>query len=144
MIVLLGIIASLIFLLYSLYCYQIIKGEPDKMDREIIGALADWIIVKGEAAKSYLWGMYAGSWLAEFLYFYLTLTLISNPTMRILTLMVILVEIYHLGRFGLNLHGFFTGKYLLREVFIWRLERLSALLFFTHSLLVLITLLFLR
>jgi hypothetical protein len=138
----LGIMASLIFLLYSIYFIKIIKGEPQDLELEVIRSLADWIIVKRAATKTYLWAMLGGSLLAEALYFYLVLVLIPNPTLRILTGIFIPVEIFHLTRLALSLNWFFTGKYLLSQIFNWRLERFSALLFFTHSFLVLVIMFF--
>ncbi|MDD4170714.1 MAG: hypothetical protein PHQ94_00595 [Syntrophomonas sp.] len=140
--IILGIMASLIFLLYSIYFVKIIKGEPQDLELEVIRSMADWIIVKGAATKTYLWAMFGGSLLAEAIYFYLVLVLIPNPTLRIMTAIFIPVEIFHLTRLALNLNWFFRGKYLLSQVFNWRLERFSALLFFTHSFLVLVIIFF--
>lgn len=140
--VILGIMAGLIVLLYSAYFIKIIKGNPQGFELEILRSLADWIISKGASTKTYIWAMFSVSLLGEAIYFYLTLSLIQNPVMRILTILIITLEIYHLTRIAVSLNRFFTGKYLLSQIFNWWLERTSAALFFTHSLLVLAVLLY--
>lgn len=142
MAIILGIMAGIIFLLYSIYIFEIIRGEPDRLESELIKSLTDWIVFKGAGAKSYLWAMYALSVLIEVLYFYLTLTIIGNPVMRVLTIIMIPLEIFHLALLGLNFQRFFTGKYVLSQLFVWRVERMSAMLFFTHTLLVMVSLVF--
>ena len=136
----LGFIAVIILLLYSIYFINIIKGKPRGFELEILRALADWMIFKGAASKKNIWSMFGGSLLGEAFYFYLTLAYIQNLVMRIFTLILIFLEIFHLMRIAVGLNRFFTGKYLLSQIFNWRVERASATIFFTHSLLVLIVL----
>ncbi|MEQ8200076.1 MAG: hypothetical protein ABRQ24_01505 [Syntrophomonadaceae bacterium] len=138
----LGIMAGLIFLLYSAYFYKIIKEEPHGFELELLRSLANWMITTGARSRIYLWAMLWASVLAEAFYFYLTLVQVSNLVITTLTVMFIPVEIFHLSWLGVAFRRFFRGQYLLRQVFSWPLERLSAGLFFTHSLLVVITLLF--
>ncbi|MEA4924704.1 MAG: hypothetical protein VB084_05265 [Syntrophomonadaceae bacterium] len=140
--VMLGIIACLIFLLYSIYFISIIKGTTRGFELEILRSLADWIIVKGVSARRYIWVMFWTSLLGEITYIYLSLAYIPNPVMRILTALVILMEIYHFIRIAIGLKRFFSGKYLLSQIFDWRLERASAIVLFTHSFLVLMILSF--
>lgn len=138
----LGSVAGLIFLLYAFYFYRIIREEPHRFELELLRSLASWMMEVGVRSKSYLWSMLAVSVLVEILYFYLTLVLVPNPIITMFTVMFIPLEIFHLLRLGLSFQRFFAGHYLLSQVFSWPLERLSAGLFFTHSLLVLATLLF--
>ena len=138
--VMLVIIAGLIFLLYSTYFAKIIKGDPQGFEVEMLKALAEWIISKGAVSKGHIWAMFYLSLLGELIYFCLTLVLISNPVMIYLTVLFIVIESYHLSRIVVSLNRFFTGKALLSQIFNWRVERASAILFFTHSLLVLIIL----
>jgi len=138
----LGSMAGLIFLLYAFYFYRIIREEPHRFELELLRSLASWMMAVGVRSKSYLWSMLAVSVLVEILYFYLTLVLVPNPIITMFTVMFIPLEIFHLLRLGLSFQRFFGGHYLLSQVFSWPLERLSAGLFFTHSLLVLATLLF--
>ena len=138
----LGVMAGSIFLLYSVYFYKIIKEEPYAFELELLKSLANWMIAIGARSRIYLWIMLWASVLLEAFYFYLTLTQINNPVIAMLTFMFIPVEIFHLSRMGVAFHRFFQGQYLLRQVFSWPLERFSAGLFFTHSLLVVTTLLF--
>lgn len=137
MVIMLGIMAGLIFLLYSVYFIHIIKGDAEHLERQMLKSLADWIIRKKAATRAYIWAMFAGSVLVEAVYFYLTLVWIQNPVMLSLTGLFILFEIYHLLGLGFNLAGFFRGQRLLSQIFNWGLERSSAILFFTHAFLVL-------
>ena len=142
MTVILGTMAGMIFLLYSVYFYKIVKEEPYAFELELLKSLANWMIATGARSRGYLWIMLWASVLVEAFYFYLTLTQIPNPVITILTFMFIPIEVFHLSRMGLAFHRFFQGQYLLRQVFSWPLERFSASLFFTPSLLVAVTLLF--
>ena len=140
--VILVILAGLIFMLYSSYFIRIIKGEPQGFEVEMLQALAEWIITKGAVSKGYIWAMFFLSLLGELIYFFLTLVLIRNPVMIALTVLFIAIESYHLSRIAVLLNRFFTGKALLSQIFNWRVERASAILFFTHSFLVVIILIF--
>ena len=140
--VILVILAGLIFMLYSSYFIRIIKGEPQGFEVEMLQALAEWIITKGAVSKGYIWAMFFLSLLGELIYFFLTLVLIRNPVMTALTVLFIAIESYHLSRIDVILNRFFTGKALLSQIFNWRVERASAILFFTHSFLVVIILIF--
>jgi hypothetical protein len=137
MLVSLGIMAGVIFLLYSVYFVSIIRGNPEHLEMEMMRSLADWIIRTKASAKAYMWGMYAGSVLVEGLYFYLAIVYVPNPVMRILTGLFILFEINHLLALGYNLRRFFSGQNQLNQIFHWGRERSSAVLFFTHAFLVL-------
>lgn len=139
----LGFMAVMIFLLYSIYFIKIIKGNPQGFELEILRALANWIIAKGASSKTNIWAIFYGSLLGELFYFYLTLVRLENPVMRVLTAILIFIEIFHLIRLAVNFQRFFSGKYLLSQIFNWQVERASATIFFTHSSLVLIILYFL-
>jgi len=134
----LGIMAVIIFLLYFIYFIKIIKGNPQGFELEILRSLADWIIVRGASTKRFIWVMFGGSLLGETLYLCLALIYIQNPVMRALTILAISIEIYHMLRIAAGLNRFFTGKYLLSQIFNWRVERTSAAILFTHSFLVLL------
>ncbi len=136
------ILAGLICLLYTSYFVRIIKGDPQGFEVEMIKALAEWIITKGAVSKAYIWALFLLSLLGELIYFWLTLVLISNPVMMSLTVLFIAIEGYHLSRIAFSLNRFFTGRALLSQIFTWRVERASAILFFTHSFLVLAILIF--
>jgi hypothetical protein len=138
--VMLGFMAVMIFLLYSVYFIKIIRGNPQGFELEILRSLANWIIVNGASSKRNIWAIFCGALLAELMYFYLTLEIIQNPVMIILTAIIVFIEIFHLIQLAVNLKRFFSGKYLLSQIFNWRVERVSAVTFFTHSFLVLIIL----
>ena len=75
----------------------------------------------------------------ELLYFVLVFAVIKNLALLIFTGLFVMIEIYHLTSFGLSLARFFRGDIKLKYLFNWRLERFSALIFYTHSLLVLVS-----
>lgn len=134
----LGIMAGIIFFTYSLYFSRIIKGNPQEFEMDILQALGGWIIARGVASRRTLWMMLLVSIIIEVLYFCLALLVINNLAMQFMTGLAIGLESFHMGYMGWNLARFFRGKIALKELFDWRLERMSALLFFTHSFLVLV------
>jgi hypothetical protein len=134
----LGIMAGIIFFTYSLYFSRIIKGSPQEFEMDILKALGGWIIVRGMASRRSLWMLLYVSLIIEILYFGFTLLVIDNLAMQFITGLAVGLEIFHMGYMGRNLSRFFKGKIALKEIFGWRLERISALLFFTHSFLVLV------
>jgi len=136
----LGIFAGLLLLLYSIYFIRIIKGKPQAFEIELLKSLAYWMVQKGRASKVQLWLMYLLSLIIELSYFILVFSLIANPFMQIFTAMLAGVESYHLLLVGISFKRFFASKTMITQLFNWRMERMSAVLFFTHSLLVLITL----
>jgi hypothetical protein len=140
--VMLGIMAFILFLLYSIYFFSIIKGNTRALELEILRSLADWIIIRGASTRQFLWAMFWSSLIGETLYIYLAWIYIPNPVMRMLTIMLIFLEIYHYIRIALGLKRFFSGKYLLSQIFDWRVERTSATMLFTHSFLVLMVMAF--
>jgi hypothetical protein len=97
----------------------------------------------GEASRKQLWTMWAVSFFLEAVYFGLTFLLINNPVMLMLSATMAGMESYHLLSTGLNLRRFFKGEANISKIFNWRIERSSAVLLFTHSLLVLVILIFL-
>lgn len=134
----LGLVAGTILCLYSFYFVRIIKGNPEEFELELLQALANWMMQKGTSSRGQLWLMLLLSFLLELLYFLLVFSVVKNLFLLIFTGIFILVESYHLITFGSSLGKFFRGDIKLKYLFNWRLERLSALLFFTHSLLVLV------
>ncbi|PKM76258.1 MAG: hypothetical protein CVU90_13515 [Firmicutes bacterium HGW-Firmicutes-15] len=140
--VILVVLAGIICLVYTSYFIRIMRGDPQGFEVQMIKALAEWIITKGAVSKRYIWAMFFLSLLVEMLYFWLTIVLINNPVMIALTALFIAVESYHLIRIAVSLNRFFIGKALLSHIFNWRVERASAIFFFTHSFLVLAILIF--
>lgn len=134
----LGLIAGTLIFLYSFYFIRIIKGEPEGFELELLQALADWMIQKGASSRGQLWLMLLLAFLLELLYFLLVFSVVKNLFLLMFTGFFIAVESYHLISFGYSLGRFFRGDIKLKHLFNWRWERFSAILFFTHSLLVLI------
>lgn len=138
----LGLLAGLLLLLYSIYFVRIIKGKPQAFEIELLKSMAQWMVQRGRASKGQLWLMYVLSVLIELTYFIMVFSLVSNSFMQFFTALLAGVESFHLLSVALSFRRFFASKSMITQLFNWRMERMSAVLFFTHSLLVLITLLF--
>lgn len=136
----LGIMAGIIFVVYSLYFVRIIKGEPQVFELELLKSLAAWMIERGRASKTQLWLMYFLSLLLEIIYFILSFYLLTNPVLRLVTAAFVGVEVYHMSMIAVYFRRFFAGKTMISQLFNWPLERISATFFFTHSFLVLVSL----
>lgn len=137
----LGIIAILIFSSYSIYFTRIIKGEPRVFEIELLKILATWMIKNGSKSKSGLGMLVLLSIIIEIIYFVLSFTLILNPVMQFITAFFAGVELYHIISITFSLKRFFSGQIIISQIFNWKVERSSAVLFFSHSLLILIILL---
>lgn len=138
----LGIIAGIIFVMYSVYFTRIIRGNPQQFEKQLLTSLADWLVQKGAASKRQAWMMLFISAALEIAYFLLVFLVITNPVMLLLTTMLVGLELYHLIRVSWGFYRFFAGKAVLGDIFNWYIERMSAVLFFTHTLFVIIILLF--
>lgn len=138
----LGVFAGIIFLLYAVYFLQIVKGKPEEFELEIMKTLAAWMVARGSAAKGQLWLMVLLSLILEVIYFILVFSIIQNNFMVWFTALFAAFEIIHLILISVGLTRFFQGKLKLKDIFKWKAERFSAILFYTHSMLVLVTLLF--
>ena len=136
----LGLTAAALFLLYSWYFVRIIKGNPQSFELELLKALAKWMVQKGTASKGILWSMYWLSVMIEVVYLGLAFFSLSNPFMKYFTVMVALLETYHLLWLAFSFRRFFAGQSLISQLFNWSLERMSAITLFSYSLLLLITL----
>lgn len=139
MTVALGLIAATIMFFYSFYVLRIITGNPEGFELELLQALANWMIQKGSRSRGQLWMMLALSFLLELIYFLLVLAVVNNFFLLIFAGFFMAFEALHLLNFGFYLRRFFRGDVKLKHLFNWRIERLSAMLFFTYSLLVLIS-----
>ena len=139
MTVTLGIFAGTILFFYSFYFVRIIRGNPESFEGELLQALANWMVQKGSKVRGHLWMMLLLSFSLELLYFVLVFAVVKNMALLIFTGLFVMIEIYHLTSFGLSLARFFRGDIKLKHLFNWRLERFSALIFYTHSLLVLVS-----
>ncbi|MBC7075808.1 MAG: hypothetical protein H5T98_07030 [Syntrophomonadaceae bacterium] len=133
----LGIIAGIIFVAYSVYFFKIMKGEPQEFEKEIVKILAEWIVEKKTAAKTQIGFLIFASLAAEILYFLLVFLVMTNPVIIGFTVFFAVIEMLHIVKISTAFHRFFKGIIKLKDVFNWRLERISAMFFFTHSLLVL-------
>ncbi len=142
MTVLLWVFAIIIFLTYSFYFVKIILGKPEEFEYDLLKSLAAWMVSKGSRSRPQLWLLLFLSIILEIFYFTLVLTSIDQPVLIIITSFFAGVEAVHLTTVGISFNKFFSGQLLLKDMFNWKVERLSGLLFFTHSLLVMICLAF--
>lgn len=140
----LGIFAGVLFLLYAVYFLQIVRGKPEQFELELMKALASWMVARGVQAKAQMWLMLAISALLEFTYFILVFVVVQNKFMILFTSFFAGYELLHLLIVSLGLSRFFKGQLKLKDIFRWKAERFSAILFYTHSMLVLVTILFFR
>jgi hypothetical protein len=134
-----GYFVSHIFVLFI----RIIKGNPEELESEMMQGLAAWIMTRGPRAKGQLLVMLFLSLLAEAGYFIMVFLTLDNLFMLLFTCFFAGYEILHLLLLTFNLYRFFKGRLKLKEIFVWKAERFSALLFFTQTLLVMIVLGFL-
>jgi hypothetical protein len=142
--IILGIFAASIFLLYSLYFVRIIKGSQEEFEEELLGALAEWMISTGEAARRQSVYLIAFAILLEITYFLLTFLVIENPLLLAFTGSMVLLETLHVFSIINNFVKFFKGSIVLKQLFEWRVERICCMVFFTHSFLILASLIFIR
>lgn len=137
MTVTLTVIAGIIFAVYSIYFIKIISGNPDEFEKELLAALKDWS-QKNNGKKSQIRLIFSISLIVELFYFLMVFLVIYNPVFVVFTILFAGVELFHIYRIGINVHKFLKGIIESADLFNWKLERLSAILFFTHSLLSLI------
>lgn len=142
MTIVLGIFAGIIFILYSLYFVQIIKGKQQEFEQQLLQALADWMISVGAKTRRQTWIIIILSVILEITYFVLTLLVVENLLIIAFTGAFVMLETLHIYSLINNFSKFFAGNIVLKELFEWRVERISAMVFFTHSFLVLSCIIF--
>lgn len=142
MAIVLGILAAIVFLVYSLYFVHIIKGTYQGFEQEMLTALADWMISVGAAARRQTWILVTAAVIMEAVYFVLTFLVMDNLLILAFTGALVLLETLHIFSTINNFSKFFKGTIVLKQLFEWRVERISAIVFFTHSFLVLAALIF--
>lgn len=140
MTILLGLMAAVLLTTYSIYFVKIIQGSPQEFELNLLNALQNWL---QESRPTTLWKLLWASVLIEVIYFGLVFITLTNPVTLALTVMIIIIETWHLLVISINIRHFLAGRISSTNIFNWKLERISALGFFTHSLIVLLTLLWL-
>ncbi len=138
--ILLGLMAAVLLTTYSIYFVKIIQGSPQEFELNLLNALQNWL---QESRPTTLWKLLWASVLIEVIYFGLVFITLTNPVTLALTVMIIIIETWHLLVISINIRHFLAGRISSTNIFNWKLERISALGFFTHSLIVLLTLLWL-
>ncbi|MGI6412616.1 MAG: hypothetical protein ACOXZ5_02960 [Syntrophomonadaceae bacterium] len=139
---LLGAFAAIILILYSWYFIKIITGTSRDFETELLKTFTTWIIDNRENSQRDCWIMVAITIFFEVVYFSLVVFIIDNPVMLVFTGGLAGFELIHIFRVGIGLSRFFKGDSKVKHIFNWKIERTSAVLFFTHALLVLIDLAF--
>ncbi|HWP95962.1 MAG TPA: hypothetical protein VN426_03860 [Syntrophomonadaceae bacterium] len=142
MLICLEVSAGLLLILYSIYFFKILKGDPLDFEIELMKSLAEWMINRGPASRWQLWMLYFLSILLEAGYFFLVFSLMNNMFIRMFSMFFAGFEVFHLFLVGANLNRFFRGKIPLKHIFSWPVERCSAVLFFTNTMLVLVNVFF--
>ncbi|NLO21672.1 MAG: hypothetical protein GX119_06685 [Syntrophomonadaceae bacterium] len=137
----LGIMAGIIFMVYGIYFASILRGNPQAMEGEMGETFALWLNTEGKSGRLRLSLLLLGSLLLEGAYFILVFTLLHNPVMIILTLILAGEELLHVGVVINAVNKYWRGKIEAQQIFNWIIERVSAIFFFTHAFLVLVNIL---
>lgn len=138
----LGLFAFALFLTYSLYFYHIIRGQAAVFERDLLKAFAAWMVERGPTVKRLIWVMILFSAGIEVSYFILVFSVIDNHAMQYITAFFAGLECFHALLTVANFRNFFAGISKMGQLFNWRMERISAVFFFTHTLLVLVILVY--
>lgn len=137
-----GILASILILLYGIYFSLIIRGIPYRFEQELLVTLNNWLKEQEEKARFKLLILLLVSLVIEIGYFILAFLLLHNPFMIILTLILAGEELLHLMVLLKAIYRYCKGLIEPGLILNWTMERVSAVFFFTHALLALISLLF--
>lgn len=141
MLIALGIMAAIIFIVYGIYFVAIIRGNPQAMEGEMGETFALWLQKGGGSGQLRLSTLLLGSLILEGAYFVLAFTLLHNPVMIILTLVLAVEELLHVGVVVNAVNKYWRRKIEAQKIFNWTIERVSAIFFFTHAFLVLVNIL---
>lgn len=138
-----GILAGVIFFIYGSYVGRILKGNPHVIETEVNNMLLEWIREDQKKFTRQLPVLLGLGFILEAGYLILAFMVLHNPVMILLTLLLGAEE-------GLNVvmvtHAFYRfcrNKLDAGKIFNWKLERVSAVFFFTHSFLSLVSIFFL-
>lgn len=139
---LLGVFAVVMMAGYAFYCWKILKARPQSFEQMLMSGVAEWMTARGPASRTSLWMLYVVSALLVITYFVMVFTVFDNPALQYITAALVGVELYHLITTFRHFRRFFAGQSGIMRLLNWKLERLCALLYFAHALLVLISLFF--
>lgn len=140
--ILLGSLAAALLLGYGYYCWHILKARPQGLEQQMMGALAEWMRLRGPGSKTIIWLLFGLSLLLVITYLGLVYAVLANPVIWYITAALIGAEAFHYLATFTRFRRFFAGKTRIMQLFDWKLERLCALLYFGHALLVLYCLFF--
>lgn len=138
----LGIMAAVIFLIYGIYFSYILRGKPQTLEIEMRESFVAWLQTDKGSARVRLSLMLIVSLALEVLYFVLAFLVLHNPVMIILTLILAVEELLHIGVVFNSTYKYFRGRIEADRIINWIIERVSAIFFFTHAFLVLVDIIF--
>jgi hypothetical protein len=136
----LGIMAAVIFIIYGIYFAAILRGNPQVLELEMRGAFAAWLREGKGSGRVKLMILLLASLILEALYFVLAFLVLHNPVMIILTLILAGEELLHLVVVVNSAQKYWQGRIEAERILNWIIERVSAVFFFTHAFLVLVSL----
>lgn len=136
----LGIMAAVIFIIYGIYFAAILRGNPQVLELEMRGAFAAWLREGKGSGRVKLMILLLASLILEALYFVLAFLVLHNPMMIILTLILAGEELLHLVVVVNSAQKYWQGRIEAERILNWIIERVSAVFFFTHAFLVLVSL----
>ena len=134
----LNVLAVIMAFGYAFYVRAILRGNADLTEKSLMSMLADWFVENGAKSQRKIWIVYWVSLFLEAGYLYLALTTVENVAFRILTAGILGIEMYAMAKWYQRIWGFFHGKRTFGEIFVWKMERISAMALFTHAILVLL------
>ncbi len=137
-----GILAGIIFLIYGSYVGRILKGNPQVLETEVNNMLSEWIQEDQKRFARQLLLLLGFGFILEAGYLILAFMVLHNPVMTLLTLVLAAEESLNIGMVIYAFYKYFRQKIDAEKIFNWKMERISAVFFFTHSFLALVSLFF--
>lgn len=137
-----GILAGIIFLIYGSYVGRILKGNPNVLETEVNNMLAEWIQEDQKRFTRQLPLLLGFGFILEAGYLIMAFMVLHNPVMTLLTLVLAAEESVNMGMVIYAFYKFSRQKLDTEKIFNWNMERVSAVFFFTHSFLALVSIFF--
>lgn len=121
---------------YSIYFYQILRGQPDRFEKMLLEGLGPQpgYSESGAASPGLIALVIGVSLLLEAGYFVLSLCVISIPAYQVITFLFVLFEVWHGIKAIPIIRALMHPDEFTADLFDWRLERISAQLYVLHIL----------
>lgn len=129
------IIAFLILLVYSPYFLSILSSKAPAFEIRIQEELQAIVGQMSSDIWRNILTMLVGVLIMEALYFVFGWLLITHLVYRGFTLAFVSLELLHLSRTIYYLKPALEGRVPLEKLFVWKLERAVAMVFYTHAIL---------